>query len=138
MTEAEWLTFTTQEHGFHLGGRVSPTPLLTERRWYRLFAVAFRCRRVWQYIPDDRSKRVIDGLELLSDGRLTASEWDSVREAYSEADDLPNNPSQAERWALSAVASCLYEKENRLATSAARDCQSTVGADGPPGESSET
>src|SRR5688572_4741256 len=61
MTEAEWLRCRLQRPMLHyVKDKVS------QRRW-RLFAAAC-CRRVWDHIADERSRRAVEVAERFADG----------------------------------------------------------------------
>src|SRR5436309_3204899 len=61
MTEAEWLACRDPEPMLlHLRGKGS-------ERKFRLFATAC-CRRIWHVMEDERSRRVVELVELSADG----------------------------------------------------------------------
>lgn len=64
VTEAEWLTSDDPTRMFR-PGRYMP-----HRRKSRLFAVAC-CRRLWDLLPDDRSRRAVDVAERHAGGEAT-------------------------------------------------------------------
>jgi hypothetical protein len=127
MTEQEWQKFTSLDFGF-IWETECLDPLLTDRKC-RLFAAAC-CRRIWQYIPDDASKQLIKDMECVADGTLTEGEWKTACLDY----ERPDSSTEAEVSALSAIATCRFDKKNRLADTAARYCSETIGAAAPVGE----
>src|SRR5262249_10623748 len=72
MNEQEWLVCD------------KPNPMLSflrgkmSDRKLRLFACAC-CRRIWNLLSDDRSKRAVEIAELLVDGLVTMKELDKAR-----------------------------------------------------------
>jgi hypothetical protein len=78
MTESEWLS--SRESCEMLG-------FIRDRageRQLRLFSVAC-CRRIWQHITDERSRRAVDVAELDVDGRIGDSERLSAAHSAAEA-----------------------------------------------------
>ncbi len=93
MTEAQW--------------RVCESPMLmleylrgrTSERKLWLFGVGC-CRRMWEEMCDNRSRRAVELVEQLADGQATRAEVDAaVEEADEAAGDLGDGPSSA-AWAL--------------------------------------
>jgi hypothetical protein len=131
MTEAEWLTFATQECGF-IWEADCLIPLINERKC-RLFAVAC-CRRIWMYIPHEAAKRLIEAFERAADALVSTDEWRDACEDY----ELPKGESMAEKYALSAVVTCRFDKETRLTNTVASYCLATLAPDALLGEKSES
>src|SRR5262249_3678574 len=71
MTEAEWLVCTNPDVMLeHLDGKA------TERK-LRLFGCAC-CRRVWDLLPDERSRAAIEVSERFADGQVSKEELASA------------------------------------------------------------
>ena len=137
MNEAEWLTFDRLSH---IWEAQCLWPLLTERKC-RLFAVAC-CRRIWQFIPDEESRQIVESLERVADAGCTEEEWGAARDAYranedDEAEYLRSRLPWAEQYALSAVVTCTIDKNNRLADMVAGYCSAVIEADSYLGEKGE-
>jgi hypothetical protein len=67
MTEAQWRTCTSPEAILNfLTAKASPRKL-------RLYAVGC-CRRIWQYLDDDRCRHAVDMAQRFADGRATEAE----------------------------------------------------------------
>ena len=67
MTESEWLTSDNSYLLFQFIRREA------DRRKLRLLACAC-CRRIWERLPDLRSRRAIEVSEQYADGRATKGE----------------------------------------------------------------
>ena len=65
MTEAEWLACDEPKKLLEFVGRHH-----TNERKLRLYAVA-GCRRVWSFLPDERSRRAVEVAELFADGAVS-------------------------------------------------------------------
>lgn len=78
MTEAEWLTSDCPYLMFQLIRR------RVDRRKLRLFACAC-CRRIWQLLPDPRSRMAVEVSERYADGRATKEELSAAQAAAAEA-----------------------------------------------------
>jgi hypothetical protein len=82
MTEAEWLTCTDIPPFVEfLRGKASDRKL-------RLFEVAC-CRRVWNLLPDDDTRRAVEVAELFADGQASRESLeDAARRAKEGADQV--------------------------------------------------
>jgi hypothetical protein len=98
MTAAEWLCCTDPMVMLeHLRRSALSDPK------FRLFAVVC-CRRIWQHLPDERSRRAIDVIERGADGQTTTKELEEAITAAEAAE--PAGP-------LAAVATVLLRAAAR-------------------------
>src|SRR5437868_7051482 len=82
MTAAEWLMMT------------DPTPMISyvrggaSDRKMRLLAVA-ACRRVWEHLHDERSRRGVEAAELFADGQITENQLaDASTNAHTVSEEV--------------------------------------------------
>src|SRR3954454_8794442 len=77
MTEVEWLGCADPEPMLlHLRGQAND-------RKMRLFACAC-CRRIWHLLEDERTRTLVDVIELDADGLARADEREAAREAVGQ------------------------------------------------------
>jgi hypothetical protein len=123
MTEAEWLVCS------------DPKPMLEFLRFrmsdrkLRLFACGC-CRRVWQLLPDMRSRRTVECAEMLADGALSRIEahqvttetffehhfplFDPLASAQARAESAAANAADSTMWQMNfVVGSVSYVEEVR-------------------------
>ncbi len=78
MTEAEWLTGGNDYTLFQFIRRKA------DRRKLRLFACAC-CRRIWELMPDERSRIAVQVSERYADGWATKGQLSAAQAAAAEA-----------------------------------------------------
>jgi hypothetical protein len=105
VNEEEWLTSTNPRVMLRvLEGR-------TTARKLRLFAVAC-CRRVWEGLRDERSRRAVEVAERFADGRAARGELLAAHDlAYSAVDDCLHYSPFSEDQAIAACGSASEDAE---------------------------
>jgi hypothetical protein len=99
MTERDWLEGTDPAALLlgHFGGRGRACA-----RKLRLFAVAC-CRRLWEFLPDERSRRSVEAAERYADGAASAEELHTAAAlagaAHLEAFDVRGKVGASVEWA---------------------------------------
>ena len=114
MTESEWLSSSESYE------MLAFIPDKASERQLRLFSVAC-CRRIWEHIADERSRRAVDVAELDIDGGIGAEERvsaarsaaDALAQAYASLDNRVNGHHYHAAW---AAALCSYTPEVPLRT----------------------
>jgi hypothetical protein len=107
-TEAGWLACTYP-------GSMLPHVLTRSARKLRLFAVAC-CRRVWNLLPDARSRRAVEAAELWADGLLGRKE---LRAAHEAANRVPLRSGGRIAWAPRAAARAALPRKDQVSLTAA-------------------
>jgi hypothetical protein len=117
MTEAEWL------------GCDEPEPMLrflyskADERRLRLFAVAC-CRRIWDLLTDQRSRRAVEVAEQYAERMATAGQ---LKAAHVEAFDAYFNAFVSRESAASAAHAAACDDTYQAASSAARHAATAAG-----------
>jgi hypothetical protein len=107
MSEAEWLREPARPYGLLSQlQNTAVTRTKVGRRKLRLYACGC-CRQIWQHIPDDALRGIIEVAERFADGNATAQELEAAyrlrgRRTLSFSEDHPDAPvDTAEALAIS-------------------------------------
>ncbi|WP_238602414.1 hypothetical protein [Fimbriiglobus ruber] len=120
MKESEWLSCADV---FDLWDS-SPLGNSATDRQYRLFAAAC-CRRIWQWMPDDRARRAVETLERFADGLCGAEERQVTLDALVGEDEDDAVQDGPHTRAMTAAILCAGDNgcdSLRLADEVAESC----------------
>lgn len=129
MTEVDWPRHTELRPMLaFLSGKASDRKL-------RLFAAAC-CRRIWHLLPDERSRRAVEVLELFADGLADQTELanaaqdahDAAKARLDPCSSEDDNPHSAVAVANAVYSDCLhpYDEANREENEGDREAWETA------------
>src|SRR5579872_5089336 len=101
MTEEQWLR-STDPH--QMSNFLQERGLLSERK-ARLFAVAC-CRRVWEWMIDERGRRAVEVCELHADGCVGQKKLKEARRTAFTASKSPSPPQPKEGYSEAYICAC--------------------------------